>query len=154
MKTHTIKLLSTETQTSALIVRLSLAFILFAHGAQSMLGWFGGSGFSNTMAYLTTVEKLPSVLAFCVIALQFFGAIMLALGALVRPVALAVSAMFFGMIVTVHFSHGFFMNWFGNQNGEGYEYHILVIALGLSALLQGAGRLSFDRYLLTKLKTQ
>ena len=144
MKTLIARLTSTDQNSSALIIRLVLGIVLFAHGAKSLLGWFGGAGFESTMYYLTNIMQLPVVIGLSVILLQFFGAILLLLGVLVRPLALAVAGMFAGMILTVHFDHGFFMNWFGNKSGEGYEYHILVLALCAALLIQGAGRISVD----------
>jgi putative oxidoreductase len=127
-----------------------LGIVLFAHGAQSLLGWFGGPGFNNTIIYLTDAMHLPYVVAISVILLQFFGALLLIFGAFTRAVAVAVATMFIGMIVTVHIPFGFFMNWFGNQPGEGYEYHLLVIALSTASLIDGAGIFSVDRLLTTK----
>jgi len=130
---------------AALAIRIVLAIVLFAHGAQSMLGWYGGSGFHASMIYLTSVERLPAFVAFSVITLQFVGPVLLAAGFFTRIVSVAIAGMFLGMIVTVHLDHGFFMNWFGTQHGEGYEYHILVIGLCIALIIQGAGALSVDR---------
>lgn len=147
MKTIVKNIIQTQQSTAALLVRIVLGLVIFSHGAQSMVGWFGGTGFTNTMYYLTSIMQLPYIVALSVILLQFFGAILIILGVLVRPVALAVSGMFLGMILTVHFDHGFFMNWFGNKSGEGYEYHILVLALCATLVIEGAGRLSVDHLL-------
>ena len=142
-------LIRTESNYSPFVMRTILGTVLFAHGAQNFLGWFGGQGFTSTMTYLTSSMELPYIVAALVILLQFFGSLFLITGALTRPVALAVAIMFIGMIVTVHVPFGFFMNWFGNQPGEGYEYHLLVLALSSAVLIDGAGIHSVD-HMLTK----
>lgn len=147
MKKIVNNIIQTEQSTAMLLVRILLGLVIFSHGAQSMIGWFGGTGFTSTMYYLTSIMQLPYIIALSVILLQFFGSILIILGVLVRPVALAMSGMFVGMIVTVHLDHGFFMNWFGDKSGEGFEYHILVLALCATLMIEGAGRFSLDRFL-------
>ena len=48
-------------------------------------------------------------------------------------------------IYLVHWKNGFFMNWMGNRPGEGFEYHLLAIAIGLALVIKGGGRWSIDR---------
>jgi putative oxidoreductase len=50
-----------------------------------------------------------------------------------------------GAIFMVHLPNGFFMNWYGNQKGEGFEFHLLAIAIAAALLLRGAGPFSIDR---------
>ena len=150
MKTLFNRSLYTSQSYAALTLRSILAIVLFAHGAQSMLGWYGGTGFRASMLYLTQVENLPVAIAFSVIFLQFFGPILLAVGLFTRFVSIAIAGLFIGMIVTVHLDHGFFMNWFGTSKGEGYEYHILVIGFCVALVIQGAGASSLDRYIVSK----
>jgi putative oxidoreductase len=121
--------------------------VLFAHGARNMIGWFGGNGFSNTMQYFTETVGLAYMVGFLVICLQFFGAIFIVIGFSTRLIALGILGMFIGMIVTVHLPYGFFMNWFGNSAGEGFEYHILVIGICSALLVLGGGAWSLDRKL-------
>ena len=137
-------LLSTSGGLAATVLRLTLAGVLFPHGAQKLLGWFGGYGFARTRSFLTTQVGLPGFLAVGIILLEFFGPILLVLGLLTRPVALATIGLMIGAIVTVHWPNGFFMNWTGSQAGEGFEYHLLVIAIGLALVIQGGGLLSLD----------
>lgn len=137
------------------ILRLTMAAILFPHGSQLLLGWFGGFGFQGTMNYFTQVVGLPWIVGFLVILLQFFGAILLFTGLATRLVTIAVAFMFLGMIVTSHAEYGFFMNWSGQQAGEGYEYHILVIGMAIALLFTGPGSYSVDNYLVkAKLSTK
>jgi len=139
--------LSTSGGSSALVLRIALAAVLFPHGAQKLLGWFGGYGFSGTRAFLTGQVGLPAFLAVAIILLEFFGPILLLVGLFTRPTALAVIGLMVGAIVTVHWPNGFFMNWSGAQPGEGFEYHLLVIAIGSALAILGGGSMSLDRVL-------
>jgi putative oxidoreductase len=137
-------LLSTSGGSSAALLRLTLAAVLFPHGAQKLLGWFGGYGFSGARSFLTGQVGLSGFLAVGIILLEFFGPILLLLGLFTRPVALAVIGLMIGAIVTVHWPNGFFMNWSGVQAGEGFEYHLLVIGIALALVIKGGGMLSID----------
>jgi putative oxidoreductase len=140
------RLVGTTQDVSLTTLRLVLGLVFFAHGAQKMLGWFGGYGFHGTMGAFTHMG-MPAALAFLVIITEFFGALGLLAGFLTRIAALGISGLMIGAIFMVHFQNGFFMNWFGNQKGEGYEYHLLAIAIAAALLLRGAGAFSVDRAL-------
>ncbi len=131
----------------ATVLRLTLAIAMFPHGAQKVLGWFGGYGFSGTMDFMTSQVGLPWLVAFAVVLLEFLGPILLVLGLGTRAMGASLAGVMVGAIATVHSSHGFFMNWSGQQAGEGYEYHLLVIGIGLALTLVGGGRWSMDRKL-------
>jgi len=139
------KLLATNNNTAITVIRVLLGIVLFPHGAQKLLGWFGGYGFTGTMGFLTGTVHLPYIIGLLVILTEFFGALLLIAGFATRFVALAVIVLFTGIVFTSHIHNGFFMNWGGNQAGEGFEYHILVVAIALALLINGAGRLSVDR---------
>ncbi len=147
MKTLLINIFATSESKASVILRIILGSVLFAHGARNMIGWFGGNGFSNTMQYFTETVGLAYMVGFLVICLQFFGAIFIFIGFSTRLIALGILGMFIGMIVTVHLPYGFFMNWFGNSAGEGFEYHILVIGICSALLVLGGGAWSLDRKL-------
>ena len=119
----------------------------FAHGAQKMLGWFGGFGFHGTMGFFTQQIGIPAPLAFLAICAEFFGGLGLIVGLLSRIAAFGIIVNMLVAIATVHVHNGFFMNWYGKQKGEGFEYHLLAIALGLVILIKGAGAASIDRAL-------
>lgn len=138
------KSLSTNNNPAIAVVRVLAGIVLFPHGAQKLLGLFGGYGFTGTMGFLTGTMHLPYILALLVILIEFFGSLLLIAGFAVRYVAVAVIVIFLGMIFTVHLSNGFFMNWGGNQAGEGFEYHILFIAIALALLINGGGKWSVD----------
>ena len=145
------KILNTENRWGALVARLTLGIVLFPHGAQKMLGWFGGYGFTGTMDAFTTQMHLPWIVAFAVIMIEFLGSISLILGFTSRIWSLAIIGLFTGIIFTNHLEHGFFMNWFGNQAGEGYEYALLIIGLAISILINGSGKNALDTQLVKKI---
>ena len=138
------KLLATD-ENATVILRLVLGIVFFAHGAQKMLGWFGGYGFSGTMAYFTGKAHIPAVFAFLAIAAEFFGGLGLMVGLLTRVAAFGISVNMLVAIATVHQANGFFMNWTGSQKGEGFEYHLLVLAITAFLMIRGGGALSLDR---------
>ena len=127
-----------------LAARLALAVVIWPHGAQKLLGWFGGYGYAGTMGFFTGTMRIPAPLAFAAIMVEFFGPIALALGIFGRVAALGVGTVMVVAALTTHVSNGFFMNWFGNQKGEGFEFHILAIALVAAILIGGSGALSAD----------
>lgn len=144
-------LFKTDAHTAPLIARLALGLVIFPHGAQKMLGWFGGYGFSGTMNFFTGTMHIPAALAFLAILAEFAGSLALIAGALSRIAALGIGAVMAVAIMTVHAGNGFFMNWAGNQKGEGFEYHLLALGLALIVLVSGAGKLSLDRVIARRL---
>ena len=141
------KLISTDNDSAITILRVVLGIIFFAHGAQKMLGWFGGYGFSGTMGFFTGVMHIPALFAVLAIVAEFFGGLGLIFGFLTRIAALGIASNMLVAIALVHHQFGFFMNWTGGQKGEGYEYHLLVVALNVFLMIRGAGAASLDRLL-------
>ena len=137
------KLLATNNDILQLILRLTLGIVIFPHGAQKMLGWFGGGGFSATMQGMTRMG-LPSVIVFLVIVAEFFGSLGLITGFLTRFSAFGIAVVMLGAVFTVHAKVGFFMNWMGQQQGEGFEYHLLVLGIALALMIRGGGAYSVD----------
>jgi putative oxidoreductase len=140
-------LFRTDESWSGLILRVSLGSVMFAHGAQKLLGWFGGYGFEGTMGFFTNVMQLPWIVAFLVIIGESIGSLGLIAGALTRFTAASFIVIMIGAITTSHLPYGFFMNWFGKQQGEGFEYHLLVIAMSVALLIMGAGKWSVDGWI-------
>lgn len=141
----TLQLLSkTNNSVAPLLVRLTLGIVMFAHGAQLALGWFGGYGFSATMGFFTQQLRIPAPFAFLAIAAEFAGSIGLIVGALSRVAAFGIAATMVVAMLMVHTANGLFMNWSGAQKGEGFEYHLLAIALALVVMINGAGKWSLD----------
>ncbi len=126
-----------------LILRLALAVVIFPHGAQKLLGWFGGYGFKGTMGYFTG-SGIPAPLALLAIIAEFFGSLGVAVGLLTRVAAFGIACVMVVAIFKVHAPNGFFVNWSGNQKGEGYEFHLLAIGLALALIIGGAGLWSLD----------
>src|SRR5882762_9088786 len=141
------KLFRTDNDIATAIVRLVLGVVFFAHGAQKLLGWFGGYGFTGTMGFFTGVMHIPAIFAFLAIAAEFFGGLVLIFGFLTRIAAFGILSNMIVAIVMVHSQFGFFMNWTGAQKGEGYEYHLLVLAAAVLLIIRGAGAASVDRLL-------
>jgi len=141
------KLIHTTDDSALTIVRLVLGVIFFAHGAQKTFGWFGGYGFSGTMGFFTQGMHIPAPLAFLAICAEFLGGIGLLVGLLGRVAAFGIFCNMLVAVVMVHRHFGFFVNWFGNQKGEGYEYHLLAMAITLAIMIKGSGSFSIDRAL-------
>jgi putative oxidoreductase len=140
------KLISTSNDVTLTILRLVLGVVFFAHGAQKMLGWFGGYGLTATVGAFTHMG-MPAPIVYLIIATEFFGGLGLILGFLTRIPALGIGCLMVGAIFLVHLPNGFFMNWANNQKGEGIEYHLMAIAMAAVLLLRGAGAFSVDRAL-------
>jgi len=136
---------NTSETMSPLILRRVLGIVVFVHGAQKLFGWFGGYGFEGTMSYFTGDVGLPWIIGLLVILLETIGSLALVVGLGTRLVAAAFTMLAFGILMTVHLQNGFFMNWSNNQNGEGYEYFLLWLAISIALIISGAGRLSVDR---------
>jgi putative oxidoreductase len=147
------KVIETSDNPILTLLRLSLGIVFFAHGAQKMLGWFGGYGFTTTMNFFTHNMGIPTVFAFFAICAEFFGGICLILGLLARIAALGIVINMLVAIFMVHRQFGLFMNWSGAQKGEGFEYHLLAIAIGIAIMIGGAGALSIDRVLARQSET-
>jgi putative oxidoreductase len=141
------RILNTNNDLALTIVRFVLGCVFFAHGAQKMLGWFGGYGFSGTMGFFTHQMGIPAPFAFLAICAEFFGGLGLIVGFLGRIAAFGIMCNMIVAIMMVHRYNGFFMNWAGNQKGEGFEYHLLAIAITLAILIEGSGAFSVDRFL-------
>jgi len=136
-------LLNTDSTLSTALLRIALGAVFFPHGAQKVLGWFGGYGFSGTMGFMTGTLHIPAVFAFLAIAAEFAGALGLLVGLGTRVAALGIASVM-AVAITMHAQYGFFMNWTGAQKGEGFEYHILALAIAIALIIRGGGKLSAD----------
>jgi len=134
----------TSDDIGAFIARITLGIVMLPHGLQKLLGLFGGAGFSGTVEFFVG-SGLPAFIAVLIIISESFGSLGLIFGFLSRLAALGVIIIMLGAIVTVHIKNGFFMNWSGSGPGEGFEYHLLAIGLGLIVLFKGGGAWSVDR---------
>jgi len=143
------RIVATDEKLAPAIARLMLGIVIFPHGAQKMLGWFGGHGWSATIGHFGSMG-IPAILAVLVIFAEFFGSIGLIVGALSRIAAVGIASVMLGAILLVHTKVGFFMNWAGTQKGEGYEFHLLALGLAAVVFFAGAGVASIDRMLTRK----
>ena len=141
------RILGTSEDYTLTILRLVLGIIFFAHGAQKALGWFGGFGLHATVGAFTGMMHIPAPLAYVAIAAEFLGGLGLIVGLLTRIAAFGIAMNMLVAIFTVHLQYGLFANWFGNQKGEGIEFHLLVVAIAIVLMARGAGALSADRAL-------
>lgn len=146
------KIFKTGNDWTGLVLRLTLGFVLIPHGAQKLLGWFGGNGFSGTMNFFTEMAGLPWLIGFFVIVIEFFGSLSIIAGFASRVWSFFNIILFAGIIFKIHSAYGFFMNWSGTQPGEGFEYHLLIIGLSLALIINGSGLFSLDG-LISKRKT-
>lgn len=139
------KFFATDTNSWALlIVRLALAIVVLPHGMQKALGMYGGYGFEATVGFFSGMG-IPAVLGVMVILAEFVAPILLILGVGSRFMAFSIFLTLGGaMFLGGHVQHGFFMNWFGNQAGEGMEYFILIIGMSLGLVFGGAGKYALD----------
>ena len=145
-------LFRTDDTVSTLVLRLMLGIVFFPHGAQKMLGWFGGNGYAATMGFFTGPMHIPAFLAFLAILAEFAGSLALILGLFTRVAALGIGVNMAVAIATVHYANGFFMNWSGTQKGEGFEYHLLALAIAVALMLRGGGKWSLDALIAHKLE--
>ncbi len=139
-------LLRTNSDPALLVARIVLGTMLFAHGAQKVLGIFGGRGLDATFQFFATLG-IPTSLGIVAMALEFIGGPMLVLGLLGRVIGLGTAIHMGVAAYLVARPYGFFMNWANNQKGEGFEFHLIAIALALTILAHGSGPLSIDRAL-------
>lgn len=145
-------LFKTDESLSAAILRILLAAVIFPHGAQKLLGWFGGGGFTVTMRWFESSLHIPTIFALLAILAESVGAAALIAGFFTRIAALAISVNMIVAVWLVHWKNGFFMNWAGTGKGEGFEYHVLAVAIGIALMLKGGGRWSLDGVIAKKLK--
>jgi putative oxidoreductase len=144
------KIVNTENDYVSLLLRLALGYIFFFHGMQKLTTMFGGYGYAGTMGFFTQKLGVPTVFAFLAIMAEGLGWAGLITGLLTRIAAFGITVNMIVAVKMLHFQNGIFMNWFGNQKGEGYEFHILAIAIGIALMIKGGGALSVDRALTDK----
>jgi putative oxidoreductase len=147
------KLIATNNDDAVTFLRLVLGVVFFAHGAQKALGWFGGYGFSGTMGFFTGMMHIPALFAVLAIAAEFLGGLGLIVGLLTRVAAFGIFCNMVIAVAMIHHQFGFFMNWAGTQKGEGFEFHLLVLAITVFLMIRGAGSASVDRLLSSSAKS-
>jgi len=136
-----------DASVALLFIRLALGIVVFAHGAQKVLGWFGGAGFGKTIEIFTMQLAYPLWIVLLLMFIEFCGSIGLILGLMTRLSALGIAASMAVCAYQSHLQNGFFMNWFGQQAGEGIEYHLLVLGMCFALMARGGGNMALDRAL-------
>lgn len=137
--------LSARQQWAPLTLRLPFGVIFFAHGAQKVLGWFGGYGWHGTMQYFTQSLHIPAPVAAIAILVELLGGLALLAGVFTRCAALLAAVEMLVAAILVHLPNGFFLNWMNEPNkGHGIEYNVALIGASLALMLLGGGRLSVD----------
>ena len=144
------KLINTDNDIATTVIRVMLGVVFFPHGMQKLIGWYGGYGFTGSLGFFTDTLHIPAIFAFLAIMAEGLGSLGLITGLLTRVAAFGIGVNMVVAVYMLHWQNGFFMNWFGNQKGEGYEYHILAIAIGIALMIKGGGALSVDRALSDK----
>ncbi|GAC1478399.1 MAG: DoxX family protein [Gemmatimonadaceae bacterium] len=142
------RLTATTDDIAPFLARVALGLVIFPHGAQKVLGWFGGAGYDGTVKYMGSMG-MPVLVVILIMAAEFLGGLGLLAGLLGRVAAFGVACVMLGAILMVHMPNGFFMNWAGTQKGEGFEYHLLALGLALIVIVKGSGAHSVDRAMQT-----
>ena len=142
-------LFQTDLNYIAAFLRIIAGIIIFPYGMQKLFGWFGGPGIKGTLAQMT-FKRIPKFVGWLVIVGQSFGSIALIIGFLGRIAAGGLFIIFTGALI-VHLPDGWSMNWFGTKNGEGIEYHVMLLSLLLIVIVSGSGALSIDAWLTSRM---
>ena len=145
------RLIYTEDLLILLIARITLGLVIFPHGAQKILGIWGGHGLQPVMDAFQQWFGIPAFITALVAFAEFFGMIAILLGLFSRFMAGSFILVMMGAIYYVVHDH-FFMNWYSEQRGEGFEFHLLAIGLSLIIVIGGSGKFSIDRWLMKKIK--
>ena len=137
--TFSRRLLQTEQRWAPLVLRVVAGVIFFAHGAQKLFGWFGGYGLTGTGQFMDSLGLSPGyAMALLAGSAEFFGGLALIIGLLVRPASVILAVTMVVAILSVHLGNGLFMS------NNGYEFALALLAMTVSLLLSGAGKLSLD----------
>lgn len=140
-------LFQTQNDTLLFLIRIVLGGVILPHGLQKVFGWFGGHGLQGTMKYFTQTLLIPTPFAALAVATEFLGSLLLIFGFGGRIMAAAIAGLMIVAALMVHLRNGFFMNWSSAAPGEGFEYHLLALALAAAIIVRGSGALSIDRLL-------
>jgi putative oxidoreductase len=130
-----------------LVIRLALGTIMFAHGAQKLLGWFGGPGVDGTLGFMGQMG-IPALLAWAAILAEFFGGLAVLFGVLARLAALTIAIDMLVAMLLVHAPNGFFN---GGPNGAGIEFTLMLFASATAIMIAGPGRYAVAPDLETRL---
>lgn len=148
MKTIISKITTTTAGLDTVPLRVGAGAIFAAHGAQKLFGWFGGYGLEGTAGWMASIGLEPGLLmATLAGSAEFFGGLLLIVGLLVRPAAAVLAITMVVAIATVHLQNGLFMA------NNGYEFGLALLAVSISLVVRGAGSLSVDAWLQSRIST-
>jgi putative oxidoreductase len=135
------KLIATSSTWFTLPIRLALAAVMIAHGAQKVLGSFNGPGFKTFISGNTPFGFMrPAWLWLAIAALsELIGGLLVGLGFLTRVAAFFIACVMLTAIIGVHLPGGFF------ANNRGYEYPLTLLAMAIALLIAGGGQASIDK---------
>jgi putative oxidoreductase len=149
---YVTRLIATSRSLAPIMLRLGMATVFLAHGLQKTMGLFGGAGYSATMTMFTHQMGIPAVFAFLAIMTELLAPLALIAGLFTRLAALALTIEMIVAVLLVHLPNGFFMNWAGTKAGEGFEFHILAVAMGVALMIAGGGQCSIDRLMYSRMQ--
>lgn len=139
-------IIKTEQSLSALPLRLIAGLLFIAHGGQKLFAWFGGYGLEGTGQWMESIGLAPGYLmALMAGSAEFFGGFLLIIGFLTRPTSFVLAITMIVAIFTVHIENGLFMS------NNGYEFGLALIAISVSLIFSGAGKLSLDNLITQRL---
>jgi len=144
------KLIHTDNDVAVLVLRLMLGIVFYFHGMQKFTTMYGGYGFSGTLGFFTDKLGIPVIFAVLAILAEGLGWLGLISGLLTRVAAFGITVNMIVAVYMLHWQNGIFMNWFGNQKGEGFEFHLLAVAIGIALMIKGGGAFSIDKVLSDK----
>lgn len=145
------KLFNTDEKSySLLFLRVVAAAMILPHGAQKLLGWFGGNGFEATISGFANYLGIPPFFGVLAVLAESAGGLLLLFGLFSRISAFGLAVTMIVAVFTVHIHNGLFMNWTGKAAGEGFEYHILYFSIVFVILVKGAGAFALDSLLAKK----
>lgn len=121
------------------LLRLTLGIIFFAHGAQKVLGWYGGKGLMGTASSMKMAMGIPAPLSILASYTEFFGAIAVMLGVLTRVAAAGLGITMLVALFKVHGKNGFW------ARSQGYEYNLALFSMSLLLVLAGPGQIAILR---------
>ena len=134
------KIASTSASWTPVPLRLALACVFIAHGAQKVLGSFNGPGFAKFTSFPAPFSFMrPGWLWMAAAAFaELIGGVLLLLGLLTRVGAFLIACVMLTAIIGVHWKVGFFAP-------GGFEYPLSLLAMCLALLISGGGMASIDR---------
>lgn len=146
IKNITKNITKTEQSISTLPLRLVAGLLFIAHGGQKLFAWFGGYGLEGTGQWMESIGLAPGYLmALMAGSVEFFGGLLLLIGFLTRPTSFVLAFTMIVAIFTAHIENGLFMS------ANGYEFALALLAISISLIFSGAGKISLDNSVMKRL---